>query len=140
MLNKPYAAFILSLIGGVFILLQIAIFFMFAFLFRSYHYYYYNMMVHPMFIYQPYIFTMSLAFILIGLISGVLVIIGSTMINSDDPDKIRTGGILVIVFSVISIISGGGFLVGFILGLIGGILAVIWHSPNITTSTQSKTQ
>jgi hypothetical protein len=35
-------------------------------------------------------------------------------------------GIVVLVLSVISIFSGGGFIVGLILGIIGGALALSW--------------
>jgi hypothetical protein len=35
------------------------------------------------------------------------------------------GAVLVIVFSVLSIFVGSGWLIGLILGLIGGILALI---------------
>jgi hypothetical protein len=38
-------------------------------------------------------------------------------------DKVL-GGLLVIVFSTFSLVIGGGFIVGFILGVIGGALAL----------------
>jgi hypothetical protein len=33
-------------------------------------------------------------------------------------------GIIVVVFSIPSVLSGGGFVIGFILGIIGGALAL----------------
>ena len=35
------------------------------------------------------------------------------------------GGIIVLIFSVLSIVSGGGFIVGLILGVIGAILTLM---------------
>jgi len=37
-------------------------------------------------------------------------------------------GIVIIVFSIISMLTGGGFVVGFILGIIGGVKALKWKS------------
>ena len=36
-----------------------------------------------------------------------------------------TGGIIVLIFALLSIIAGGGWLMGLILGVIGGILALL---------------
>ena len=40
------------------------------------------------------------------------------------PGKEVIGGILVIIFSILSIVIGGGFIIGLILGIIGGILGL----------------
>ncbi|MGD0177223.1 MAG: DUF6114 domain-containing protein [Candidatus Bathyarchaeia archaeon] len=63
----------------------------------------------------------------LGLIFGVIVIISALMLNNK-PDQHSTWGILIIVFSVLSIFGSamGGFGIGLILGLIGGILALTW--------------
>jgi hypothetical protein len=62
----------------------------------------------------------------LGLICGIIVIIGAVMINKAEPAKVKTGSVLVLVFSIISIISGGGFYIGTILGIVGGILGLVW--------------
>lgn len=59
----------------------------------------------------------------IGLICGVLVLLG-TILLSVKPGKKRVWGIMILVFSVPSVITGGGFIIGFILGIIGGALAL----------------
>ncbi|MEM3833714.1 MAG: hypothetical protein QW128_09060 [Thermoprotei archaeon] len=61
-------------------------------------------------------------FPIIGLISGILVTIGAVKLHSS-ADTV-TWGTIIIIFSVISFIGGGGFFLGAILGLIGGILAI----------------
>jgi hypothetical protein len=141
MQSRPSAAFILSLIGGLFILILSAIYLLFMIRYEYFYGAYFNYMMYHMISFHPYMFTIVTMFATIGLISGALVIVGSFFINSDNIEKVRTGGILVIVFSVLSIVSGGGFFIGFILSLIGGILAITWQPSNIsnTTISQSKT-
>ncbi|MEM4427768.1 MAG: DUF6114 domain-containing protein [Zestosphaera sp.] len=46
------------------------------------------------------------------------------------PGRVKTGSILVLIFSILSLFTvGGGFFIGFILGLIGGILGLTWKPP-----------
>jgi hypothetical protein len=58
----------------------------------------------------------------IGLAFGVLILIGSYLIYT--PGKETLGGILVLVFGILSIFTGGGLIVGTILGIIGGALGL----------------
>jgi len=58
----------------------------------------------------------------VGVIFAVLVLIGAILIYI--PGKEVVGGILVIIFSLLSVITGGGFLIGLILGIIGGALGL----------------
>jgi hypothetical protein len=66
-------------------------------------------------------FLMELA--TLGLILGVLVLLGALMLHFKPANK-KAWGIMVIVFSVPSVIMGGGFIIGFILGIIGGKLSL----------------
>jgi hypothetical protein len=59
----------------------------------------------------------------IGLICGALVIFGAIMLHIKPGNK-KAWGIMIIVFSIPSVITGGGFIVGFILGIIGGAKAL----------------
>ena len=59
----------------------------------------------------------------IGLICGALILLGAIMLRIK-PENKKAWGILIMVFSVPSVITGGGFVVGFILGIIGGALAI----------------
>lgn len=69
----------------------------------------------------------------LGFIFGIIALIGAIMINSGEKGKVRTGSILVLVFSILSLFVGGtgGFIIGFILGLIGSILGLTWK-PSVT--------
>ncbi len=60
------------------------------------------------------------------------------MVNTGLQSKVRLGGILVLVFSIISIIGGGGFILGFILGLVGGILALAWKPRQVQLQPTSQ--
>lgn len=59
----------------------------------------------------------------IGLIFGVLVLIGAILLHFK-PAKKKACGIIIIVFSIPSVITGGGFIIGFILGIMGGAKAL----------------
>lgn len=58
----------------------------------------------------------------VGLIFAVLVMIGAVLIYM--PGNEVVGSILVLVFSILSIIIGGGFVIGLILGIVGGALGL----------------
>jgi hypothetical protein len=59
----------------------------------------------------------------IAIVFAVIIIIGAILIFM--PGKEMVGGIIVLIFSLLSIVTGGGFLVGLILGVIGGILGLM---------------
>lgn len=140
--EKPTTAFVLSLVGGLFMLLGGAIMSMFGYFgyggFRGYGY---GMMrgyggwgiMRPGF--GPYGFGFGL-FGVLGLVFGAIVIIGAIMLNSK-PAEHATWGLVIVVFSVLSVFGGamGAFGIGLVLGLIGGILAITWKP----TSVESKT-
>ncbi|MEM2176747.1 MAG: DUF6114 domain-containing protein [Archaeoglobaceae archaeon] len=117
--EKPTAAFILSLIGGILILLAGIVF---AVVFG---------ILGAALSIVPGIGVPLGGFLIgvgiLGLIFGILVIVGALMINSGEKGRVTTGSIIVLVFSILSLfVVGGGFIIGFILGLIGGILGLVW--------------
>ena len=59
----------------------------------------------------------------IAIVFAIVILFGAYLIYS--PGKQVAGGIIVIVFSALSILTGGGWLIGLILGLIGGILGLL---------------
>ena len=61
----------------------------------------------------------------VGLVCGVLVLFGAMMLRNRAANK-KAWGIMIIVFSIPSVVTGGGFIVGFILGIIGGKSAFSW--------------
>lgn len=137
--NRPVAAFILSLIGGVFILLGAAIMSMFAFgtLNMSGMM---GMMTGTMSgMYGGTGMGMMVGFApvlaVLGFASGILVILGAVMLYSR-PIESQLWGAIILAFSLVSILGGmGGFVVGLILGVVGGTLALTWKTkPEITAA------
>ena len=133
--ETPQIAFILSLIGGILILIAGAIsslWFMsgglviggmmggFSGMMGGYH----EMMGR---LGIPYSFMGNLS--LIGLMSGILVIIGAVMVNMR-PEEHTSWGVIILVFSIISFLGTGGFFIGAILGIIGSALVVSWKPIN----------
>jgi hypothetical protein len=111
--EKPTAAFVLSLIGGIFILLGgiwLAI-------------------VGAIIA----IFTAGAGAILgIFAISGIIIIIGSAMMYNQATSA-KTWGIIILILGIISLI-GIVTAVGGILSIIGGILAIVWKPSAPATS------
>lgn len=126
--EKPTAAFVLSLISGVLVLLTALLVFVAASLLGS------IISEIPEIPGGSAILTIDPVWFAVigtaGLIFGVLILVGAGMIHSGEPGKVRVGSILVLVFSILSLFTvGGGFFIGFVLGLIGGILGLTWKPP-----------
>ncbi len=62
---------------------------------------------------------------LFGLVSGAIVLVSAVMLLSNLGQP-KTWGLLTLVFSVLSFLGLGGFIVGAILGIVGGILLLRW--------------
>lgn len=58
-----------------------------------------------------------------AIIFAILILVGAYF--SYSPGKETLGGIIVLVFAALSIITGGGWLIGLILGIVGGILGLL---------------
>ncbi len=115
--EKPTAAFVLSLIGGI-IYLIVGLLVAAAAAF-----------IGGMAGLAGYGFAgMAVAVVgAVGLISGILMVVGAAMMNSSDTSRVRTGSILVLVFLLIgALFTVGGFVIGFVLALVGSILGLTW--------------
>jgi hypothetical protein len=62
-------------------------------------------------------------FSFVALIAGIFVIIGVVMLNAR-PAEHMTWGVVVLAFSIISFVGMGGFVLGALLGIAGGALAL----------------
>ena len=146
--ERPTAAFVLSLIAGIFIILgggmrsMMGSFFgPFGFgMMSGYGGYGMRGYGYPEYGYGGgYALTSGLGFELfgvLGLIFGVIVIVSAIMLNSR-PHEHSTWGVLIVIFSVMSIFGAtmGGLGVGLILGVAGGILAIAWKSNETPIKT-----
>jgi hypothetical protein len=62
-----------------------------------------------------------------SIILGVMVLIGAYLIHT--LSRVREGAITVIAFSALTIVVGGGYLIGVVLGVVGGALAFSHYQP-----------
>lgn len=58
----------------------------------------------------------------VAVVFAILILVGAYLIYNRME---ATGAVLVLIFSVLSILVGSGWLIGLILGVIGGILALL---------------
>ncbi len=106
--SRPDAAIVLSIVAGVLILINgllVAIGGAFLLVF---------------------FIPIGIPLVILGLVFGLAVLLGAIKLSQSPGDHI-TWGAIILVFSLLSIVIGGGFVVGMILGLIGGILALVWN-------------
>ncbi|MDA4121777.1 MAG: zinc ribbon domain-containing protein [Thaumarchaeota archaeon] len=71
-----------------------------------------------------------------GIISGALIMVGGFLLNSDSKSRRRWGGMLALIMMVLGAIPTlGGFVIGFILTLVGAILGLSSKSESAATSS-----
>lgn len=109
--ERPYAAFVLSLVGGVLILVG-------GLLGLTW-------LGWPMWGWMP---GLLLAFSAVGLVSGAAIVTAAYMLYKK-PSQAQTWGTIVLVFAAVSLLSAGGFIIGALLGIVGGLLALTWRRP-----------
>ena len=63
-----------------------------------------------------------------GLVCGSIVLVSAALVMAKVGER-RTWGILILIFSVLSFLGLGGFVIGAILGIIGGVLILRWKPP-----------
>ena len=63
-----------------------------------------------------------------GLICGIIVTMSAVLLRLK-PSQRQTWGILVLVFSILGFFGFGGFIVGSVLGIVGGIMTLRWKPP-----------
>ena len=126
--ERPTASFVLSLIGGLLILGGSGIMFGFSGpgnyggMMGGYYGFmnrYYGMMGG----YGGGWFSGLAA---VGIVSGIMVILGAIMVYNETAST-STWGSLILVFSIAGLLGTGGFFIGAILSVVGGILALTWR-------------
>ncbi len=63
---------------------------------------------------------------IIGIASGAVIIVGALSMYSN-PQLSQLWGALILIFSLVSLLGLGGFIVGALMGIVGGILAIGWR-------------
>ncbi len=64
----------------------------------------------------------------VGLVAGIIVLVMGLLVfkSASNVGRVKAYGIVALIFSLISLANGGGFILGFILALIGSILALVY--------------
>lgn len=63
-----------------------------------------------------------------GVAFGLIIIVGGVMMAAR-PQSSTIWGVIVLILSILSVLSTGGFFLGMILGIVGGILGIVWKPP-----------
>ena len=121
--DKPTAAFILALIGGILIFLGTLFSAISTIALESF-------LASLGIPGVPSVnFALVVALGLWGAVCGTLTVVGAVWIESGEKHKVKRGSILVLAFSILSWIGAeGGLVIGFILCLIGATLGLTWKS------------
>jgi hypothetical protein len=109
--KRATAGFALSLIAGIFVLINGLAWIALSSLFDS--------------LGLGGMFGFGLALDMLGILLimfAIIIFIGAYLIYM--PGRETLGGILVLIFSIVSFIGGGGFFIGAILGIVGGALGL----------------
>ncbi|GAB6946325.1 hypothetical protein JCM16161A_04550 [Vulcanisaeta sp. JCM 16161] len=127
--TTPHTAYILSLIGSILMLISsiivlvgagILMTFPHLFAFRRFGYY-------PMMAVMPLAPILLLIVGVIGLIVSVLALYFSVRLGRlSDVNAVHSTGIVLLILAIIGLFVANGFFIGFILLLIGSILAITW--------------
>lgn len=122
--GKPTAAFILTLIGGILVLIGgIAVIAIGSLVGKV------GTLAGSTTAYTGTATTALAISGAIGIVLGIVLVVGSMMINTTDMKKRKLWSVIGIVLAIISLVaSGGGFVIGFILALIGGILGLVYKA------------
>ncbi|MEM2179654.1 MAG: hypothetical protein QXP32_02425 [Nitrososphaeria archaeon] len=73
---------------------------------------------------MPFLGTMFWFIFPLGIVCGLVVLVASVLLRERPKERFILGT-LIIVFSTLSVFSGGGFIIGALLGLLGGIIAIV---------------
>lgn len=125
--NPPTGAFILSLFGGIIILLNGLLYLFVNNLLSQLP----NLPGYDPTT-MPGIPALAAAQTVLYILAGIGIVIAAVIIYSSfmlhHTMRHHVGwGVVILVFSLVSIVMGGGFIAGLILGVIGGILALVWR-------------
>lgn len=76
-----------------------------------------------------------IALAIVALLFGFVILYGALQLKNN-PGSAKTWGIILLVLALISFVGGGGFFIGAILVIIGGIMAIVWTPPMAPTMQQ----
>ncbi len=134
--ERPVVAFVISLIAGIVVLSAGA---MMAFAGSPYYWGYYGPMMGGYYGgmmggYYGMMGGFGLAgawfyvLTVIGVVAGIMILVGAIMVYNR-PARGSSWGALILVSSIVSFLGMGGFFLGAVLGVVGGVLAMTFRLP-----------
>jgi hypothetical protein len=132
--ERPNTAYIVSLIGGIFILVgSVAM----AFMVGS-GYWWMGMNGNHFSMMGSFSLDSGFMYLLsaFGVACGIVVLIGSLLLNRR-PKEAATWGAIILIFSILSFVDMGGFIIGALLGIIGGVMALTWEGAKKKSSNKT---
>lgn len=125
--KKPTTAFTLSLIAGILILINGAILGPLSLFLTNNIQEYIPMEIMTWEVKAGLTIASTIFYALMipGIFMGIIVIVSSLLLYRS---KVHVGfwGIIILLVSILSFIIGGGFVIGALLGIAGGIIALTW--------------
>ena len=73
-----------------------------------------------------------------GIVCGLAMLSGSYLLQTRPRSAHTLWGILIFVFALTSYFGGGGFFIGGILGIAGGLLAVRWDPDRVPANAEDQ--
>ncbi len=134
MAERPTAAMVLSVIGGLFIILFGAVILWIASLFES-------LLEGLIFIggetlnVDPVLWIQILGGVF-GVAFGLIILIGG-IVMFIKPGASTALGVIILILSIASVLSTGGLFIGMILGLVGGILGIVFKPSSPMPAPQA---
>lgn len=125
--SKPETAYVLSLIGSIFMLISAIVIIIGGVILSSMHVFFGYHRFYP--IMPGFVFASAfvIVFGIIGLIVSVLALYFSIRLSRlSDVNAVHNTGIVLLILSIVGLFTANGFIIGFILLLVGSILALTW--------------
>lgn len=130
-IRKPMAAFVLSLLSGIFIIFGGSVWCLW--LGSGWNMGWMDQIMHGWdeHVHEWNLGEFAYPMAIAGIVLGAAIIIAAIMLYKN-PSQNELWGALIIVFSVLSVVACmGGMGIGLILGVIGGVLAILWKPQRI---------
>jgi len=126
----PYTAYILSLIGSILMVIYSIMVLAFAAFIGTLlprYYVFHRFGYYPMMTMMPLTPVLFIVTGIIGLIVSILALYFSLRLGRlSDVNAVRSTGVILLVLAIIGLFVANGFFIGFILLLIGSVLAMTW--------------
>lgn len=116
MANRPIGAFILGLVGGLFVLLNALLLLIIGDIL---------LMLLTAFSGTESAQAMISTLMIVGMVLALALIAGSALLLAK-PDMHKLWGLLILACSIAALFIGGGFFLGTILGAVAGLMAILW--------------